>query len=66
MTLPNRHLAGQIVHLTRRTTQRQYLLKNDRKNRAKEELGYLFGLMILRHDQRVHAHAASDVWSSSA
>lgn len=55
MTLPNRHLAGQIAHLTRRTTQRQFLLKNDKKNRAKNELGYLLGLTALRHDQTPHA-----------
>ena len=30
MTRPNRHLPNQIVHLPRRTTQRQFLLKNDK------------------------------------
>ena len=52
---PKVGVAGQIVHDTRRTTQRQFLLKNDEKDLAKNEFGNLFGLTALRHNQTPHA-----------
>jgi len=55
MTLPNRHLPKQIVHLTRRTTQRQFLLKNEKDGKTENDLGYLFSLSCKRHNQTPHA-----------
>lgn len=55
MTLPNRHLSNQIVHLTRRATQRQFFLKSDKKGITQNDLGYLFALSALRHNQSPHA-----------
>ena len=55
MTLPNRHLPGQIFHGTRRTSQRQFLLKNGKDGKTKNDLGYLLALSCARHKQLPHA-----------
>lgn len=60
MTLPNRHLPGQTAHLTRRTTQRQFLLKNKKGSRTKNDLGYVFALACKRHNQSPHALTMMD------
>ena len=55
MTAPKQHLPGQVVHLTKRTTQRQFLLVNSRKGEMKNAAGYLYFLACKRHRQEPHA-----------
>ncbi len=55
MTMPNRHLPNQVTHLTRRTTQRQFLLKNSKDGKIKNDIGFLFALSCHRHNQAPHA-----------
>jgi len=58
MTLPNRHLAGQVTHTTRRISQRQFLLKNDKDGEVKNAIGYSIGVSANRHKQVIHGALA--------
>ena len=55
MTAPKQHLPNQIVHLVRRTNQRQFLLRNDATGLSKNAAGYIYVLAAKKHGQLPHA-----------
>jgi REP element-mobilizing transposase RayT len=55
MTPPNRHLPGQCRHFTRRTTQRRFFLRPDRKGEVNNIVGYCYALAALTHNITIHA-----------
>ena len=55
MSSPKQHIAGQTVHITRRTTQRKFLLRNSEEGYVKNAAGFVFALAVLLHGQIPHA-----------
>ncbi len=53
MTQPKRHLPGQFVEITRRTTRRRFLLRPGKDTR--DLVGYMYGKALLDHNQTASA-----------